>query len=77
LPHAAGDAFEPTACIYTTTPDEGFVVDAAPAHPNIIVSASCSGHGFKFGIGIGRALADLALHGQTEMNIGHIRWRSF
>lgn len=77
LPEAAGEAFEPTACIYTTTPDEDFVVDVAPAHPNILVSSSCSGHGFKFGIGIGKALADLALTGQTDMNIGHIRWRNF
>jgi monomeric sarcosine oxidase len=77
LPDAAGAPFEPTACIYTTTPDEDFVVDVAPAHPNVIVSSSCSGHGFKFGIGIGRALADLALRGETEMNIGHIRWRRF
>lgn len=77
LPDAAGDAFEPTACIYTTTPDEDFVVDVAPAHPNILISSSCSGHGFKFGIGIGRALADLAMHGETDMNIGHIRWRTF
>ena len=77
LPEAAGEAFEPTACIYTSTPDEDFVVDIAPAHPNVIVSSSCSGHGFKFGIGIGRALADLAFHGESEMNIGHIGWRHF
>lgn len=77
LPAAAGAPFEPTACLYTTPPDEDFVVDVAPAHPNILVSSSCSGHGFKFGIGIGRALADLALHGESGMNIGHIRWRSF
>ncbi len=77
LPDAAGAPFEPTTCLYTTTPDEDFVVDVAPAHPNILVSSSCSGHGFKFGIGIGRALADLAMHGQTDMHIGHIRWRDF
>lgn len=76
LPDAAGDAFEPTACLYTTTPDEDFVVDVAPAHPSILVSSSCSGHGFKFGIGIGRALADLAISGETDMNIGHVRWRT-
>lgn len=77
LPDTAGAPFEPTACLYTTTPDENFVVDVAPAHPNIIVSSSCSGHGFKFGIGVGRALADLAMHGETDMNIGHLRWRKF
>lgn len=77
LPEAAGASFEPTACLYTTTPDEDFVVDVAPAHPSVVVSSSCSGHGFKFGIGIGRALADLALHGETDMNISHICWREF
>jgi sarcosine oxidase len=72
LPDAAGAPFEPTACLYTTTPDHDFVIDFAPDFSNVVICSACSGHGFKFGAGIGRALADLVEHGATEMNIGHV-----
>lgn len=75
LPAAAGESFEPTACLYTTTPDEDFVIDFAPGMDNVVICSACSGHGFKFGVGIGRALADLALEGATEMHIAHVRLR--
>jgi sarcosine oxidase len=45
-------------CLYTTTPDESFVVER---HGPIVVGSPCSGHGFKFTPLIGRRLADLAL----------------
>lgn len=77
LPDAAGAPFEPTACLYTTTPDEDFVIDFAPDFDNVVICSACSGHGFKFGAGVGRALADLVEHGATEMNIGHVRLRPF
>jgi sarcosine oxidase len=77
LPDAAGAPFEPTACLYTTTPDQDFVIDFAPGFDNVVICSACSGHGFKFGAGIGRALADLVEHGATEMNVGHVRMRAF
>ncbi len=73
----AGDLFEPTTCLYTTTPDEDFVIDRVPGLPNIVFCSACSGHGFKFAVGVGRALADLVLHGTTDMQIGHTRMRAF
>lgn len=43
-------------CLYTNAPDEDFVfVEQGP----IVVVSACSGHGFKFGPRIGRAVADL------------------
>jgi len=46
-----------TTCLYTTTPDERFVVER---HGPIVVVSACSGHGFKFSPLIGRMAADLA-----------------
>jgi sarcosine oxidase len=46
-----------TTCLYTTTPDEGFVLERRG--PTVAVSC-CSGHGFKFTPEIGRRAADLA-----------------
>ena len=50
-----------TSCRYTLTPDEDFIIDTHPAHPQIVIASACSGHGFKFGIEIGRILGQLAL----------------
>lgn len=50
------------SCLYTTTPDEDFVLDRTG--PFVVVSP-CSGHGAKFTPLIGRMAADLAL-GRTE-----------
>jgi len=46
-------------CLYTVTPDFGFVVDRHPALPHVIVASPCSGHGFKHSAALGEVLADL------------------
>jgi len=53
-------------CVYTMTPDEGFIIDRVPAtssggDDDVIVAAGFSGHGFKLAPVIGRLLADMAL----------------
>ncbi|MCZ7574048.1 MAG: N-methyl-L-tryptophan oxidase [Ardenticatenaceae bacterium] len=72
LPDVAGEAFDPTTCLYTNTPDDDFIVATVPDLPHIAIGVGFSGHGFKFAIGIGRALADLVEHGETEMEIDHL-----
>jgi len=47
-------------CLYTETGNRDFVIDRHPTHPQILLAAGFSGRGFKFTIGIGRLLADLA-----------------
>lgn len=47
-------------CLYTETPNRDFIVDRHPEHPQILLGVGFSGRGFKFAIGIGRLLADLA-----------------
>lgn len=47
-------------CLYTETHNRDFVIDRHPEHPQIVLAAGFSGRGFKFTIGIGRLLADLA-----------------
>jgi sarcosine oxidase len=46
-----------STCLYTSTPDEDFVIDRTGP---VVVGSTCSGHGFKFTPLIGRLLADLA-----------------
>ena len=44
-------------CLYTWTPDEGFILDRAGP---IVVCSPCSGHGAKFAPLVGEWAADLA-----------------
>ncbi len=45
------------ACLYTVTPDSGFIIDRHPAMDRVSVISACSGHGFKHSAGIGEAMA--------------------
>lgn len=56
-------------CLYTSTPDEHFVVDRLPGSERVTVACGFSGHGFKFASIMGEALADLALEGRSELPI--------
>lgn len=69
LPGAAGTLIQARPCIYTMTPDEHFIIDTHPAHPQIVIGACCSGHAFKFSPLIGSILTDLALDGRTTHEI--------
>ena len=66
LPSATGEILETTSCRFTMTPDENFVIDCHPEHPQVVFASSCSGHGFKFAPVVGQMLADLALTGETD-----------
>jgi monomeric sarcosine oxidase len=56
-------AIDPTpvateTCLYTTTPDERFILER---RGRIVIGSACSGHGFKFAPAVGSRLAELAL----------------
>ncbi len=69
IPRGDGKVREARICMYTMTPDEHFVIDKHPAHNHVVIGAGFSGHGFKFGILVGRILADLAVRGETAHDI--------
>ena len=56
-------------CMYTNTPDENFILDLHPHHPNIVIASPCSGHGFKFSSFTGKLLANLALTGNSPIDL--------
>jgi sarcosine oxidase len=51
------EAVRAVACLYTATPDSGFIVDEVDG---LVVASPCSGHGFKHSAGLGEALAGKA-----------------
>ncbi len=50
-----------SACLYTVTPDAGFLIDTLPGHPGVLLASACSGHGFKHSAGLGEMLAARAM----------------
>lgn len=70
LPDLADRPVERTeVCLYTLAPDDRFRVGPLDGRPDVVVASPCSGHGFKFSCLIGRALADLAVDGRTDVPI--------
>ncbi len=57
------------ACLYTVTPDRGFVIDRHPAKGRVLVISACSGHGFKHSAGIGAAVAAFLTEGRSPIDL--------
>jgi sarcosine oxidase len=66
-----------TACLYTVTPDFGFVIDTHPDSDRILIASPCSGHGFKHSPAIGEALAQLALGEPCRFDLTPFRLNRF
>jgi sarcosine oxidase len=58
LPGVDPEPLKGEACLYTTTPNEDFIIERDGP---LVVASPCSGHGFKFGPAIGRLVAEFAL----------------
>ncbi|KQO94536.1 N-methyl-L-tryptophan oxidase [Methylobacterium sp. Leaf91] len=58
LAGATGRVTKSAACLYTVTPDRGFIIDRHPQMNRVLVVSACSGHGFKHSAGIGEAVAN-------------------
>jgi sarcosine oxidase len=70
LPDLPGRFVRGEPCLYSTTPDEHFVIGRHPGHEAVTVAAGFSGHGFKFVTVVGEILADLSTSGTTGHPIG-------
>ena len=69
FPDVCGRMLRAETCLYTNTPDAHFIIDIHPKRPNIVLSSSCSGHGFKFAPAIGEALAELSIDRQSQHDL--------
>ena len=77
FPNGAGPTMRLATCMFTNSPDEHFIIDTLPDHPQVVVGAGFSGHGFKFASVIGEILADLASDGDTDHPIEMFRLDRF
>jgi sarcosine oxidase len=58
-----------SVCMYTLSPDEHFILDFHPDHPQVCFAAGLSGHGFKLAPVLGEALSELSLNGGTQHEV--------
>ena len=68
IPGFLGPELYTKTCLYTVPPDQNFVIDTLPDHPQISVAIG-AGHAFKFACLIGRILSELALEGESTYPI--------
>ncbi|WP_040949833.1 N-methyl-L-tryptophan oxidase [Gorillibacterium massiliense] len=68
-PAAAGNLLRGGVCKYELTPDEDFILDVHPEHPNVLLAGGFSGHGFKFSSVVGELLANRIEQGEWGQDI--------
>ena len=64
-------------CLYTVTPDFGFIIDRHPHSDRVIIASPCSGHGFKHSAAIGEALAQWVVDGRSHIDLDPFSLRRF
>ncbi len=69
LPRANGKLKQSKTCLYTLSSDNDFIVDFHPEDHRVIFACGFSGHGFKFGSVMGEVLSQMALAGESELDI--------
>ena len=77
FPSVKEECLKAVSCLYTVTPDSGFLIDTLPDQKNVIVASPCSGHGFKHSAAIGEALSELVLEGQSTIDLSAFRFDRF
>jgi glycine/D-amino acid oxidase-like deaminating enzyme len=63
-----------SACLYSMSPDQHFIVDRHPEFPQVAFVAGLSGHGFKFATVLGHYLVEL-VDGNRDPGFAFLRRR--
>jgi sarcosine oxidase len=77
IPGIGARCLRTETCLYTVTPDAGFVIDRHPDMDRVVFVSACSGHGFKHSAAIGEALAELLVAGNSTLELGRFRFARF
>jgi sarcosine oxidase len=77
FPGLTSRCLKTVTCLYTVTPDAGFVIDRHPGYPRVLLVSPCSGHGFKHSAAIGEAVAELVTAGASRLDLSHFELGRF
>lgn len=57
------------ACTYDNSPDEDFIIDTLPGHPETLLITGLSGHGFKFAPALGEIAVQFAQGERSQFDL--------
>ncbi|TXC89570.1 N-methyl-L-tryptophan oxidase [Metabacillus litoralis] len=77
LPEANGTLTKGKTCLYTISKDNDFIIDHHPENNHVIIACGFSGHGFKFGSVMGEVLSQLAIKGESHIDISLFSLKRF
>jgi sarcosine oxidase len=77
IPGVGSRCLRTETCLYTVTPDAGFVIDRHPDMDKVIFVSACSGHGFKHSAAIGEALAQRVVDGNSQLDLSPFGFNRF
>ncbi|MCL4068085.1 N-methyl-L-tryptophan oxidase [Pseudomonas sp. GX19020] len=77
MPGVKPDVVQNATCIYTNTPDNGFIIDEHPAMDRVMVVSACSGHGFKHSMAIGECVAQVIHDGASKIDLSAFSLKRF
>ena len=84
FPLASKNCIKTAVCLYTVTPDSGFVIDWLPSSSKssssskrIILCSPCSGHGFKHAAAIGESIAEMTTIGYSRLDLSAFQLARF
>jgi sarcosine oxidase len=77
LPGLSSRCVNAVVCLYTSLPDNGFIIDFHPQYSDVLVVSPCSGHGFKHSAAIGEAVAELIVRGKSTLDLTAFRMSRF
>jgi sarcosine oxidase len=77
LPGLSRRCLKALTCLYTVTPDAGFVIDRHPGYDRVLIVSPCSGHGFKHSAAIGEAVAEVVTEGRSRLDLRPFRLGRF
>lgn len=77
LPQLSPRCIKAKTCLYTVTPDHGFVIDRHPEMSGVLLVSPCSGHGFKHSAAIGESVAQLVTDGKSRLDLSPFRLSRF
>jgi sarcosine oxidase len=72
-----GRCIKTAVCLYTVTPDFGFVLDRHPSSDRVLLVSPCSGHGFKHSPAIGEAVAAIVCNSAPSFDLAPFRLGRF
>ncbi|HET8913805.1 MAG TPA: FAD-dependent oxidoreductase [Ktedonobacteraceae bacterium] len=65
------------AWMYDVSPDEDFILDHVPDDPRVIFATGLTGHGFKFGLLLGKLLSSLVLNTPPPISMERFHLKRF